>query len=371
MGQIAFLRLPWVEVVYKFKCRNNIIWTENEVALINLEINDYCRLTFTEDEIQYLRSLGYFKEAYLEFLRCFRPNRNYVDIQLLENGELDITIKGPWYSTIYFEVPILAICGQVHWIYSKNNTEIYQEAEMRLNEKIEILKKQGFTFKFSEFGTRRRFNKDFHEEVVVKLVNLPQFLGTSNVYLSKQIGYKPVGTMAHEFLQIGQALDNIVLRNFQKYMLQMWCDEYRGNLAIALTDTINTDAFISDFDYYFAKLYDGLRHDSGDPFAWGLKILDHYRKLGINPKNKTLVFSDKLDFSTANEIYKCFKDNINVTFGIGTYLVNDTCVPALQNVIKLQTANGKPVAKISDEPTKGMCQDENYLSYLKQVFERR
>jgi nicotinate phosphoribosyltransferase len=370
MGQIAFLRLPWVEVVYKFKCRNCIKWTQEEVVDINYEITKYCDLFFFEDEIEYLRGRGYFKESYLEFLRCFRPNRGYVDVKLLDNGELDITIKGPWYSTIYFEVPILAICGQVHWKHSKNYEEIMNVAEIRLTAKKQALLDNKYNFTFSEFGTRRRFNRDFQGYLIKDLATLPQFTGTSNVFFSKMIGKEPIGTMAHEFIQVGQGLDNVVLRSSQRYMLQMWCEEYRGYLATALTDTIGTDAFLNDFDYYFAKLFDGLRHDSGDPIAWATKVLAHYRKLGIDPRTKTLVFSDKLDFETAQKINIFTLTGSKTTFGIGTYLVNDTCTPALQNVIKLQSVNGRPVAKISDEPGKGMCQDANYLDYLKRVYGR-
>jgi nicotinate phosphoribosyltransferase len=194
------------------------------------------------------------------------------------------------------------------------------------------------------------------------------FSGTSNVNWARLYGISPIGTMAHEWIQAGQAV-GVRLVDSQKYMLQKWVDEYRGDLGIALTDTIGMDAFLRDFDKYFAKLYDGVRHDSGDPFEFARRFIDHYRNFGIDPRTKTLVFSDGLTFEKAVAIHKAFSGVINVSFGIGTNLTNDfPGVTPLSIVMKMQRCNGQPVAKISDEPEKAQCQDPNYLAYLKSVF---
>jgi nicotinate phosphoribosyltransferase len=144
--------------------------------------------------------------------------------------------------------------------------------------------------------------------------------------------------------------------------------EYRGDLGVALTDVVGMDAFLSDFDLYFAKLFDGLRHDSGDPYAWGDKALAHYAKLRVDPHTKRLVFSDGLDVAKALGLYRHFADRTQLGFGIGTNLTNDMGLTPLNIVMKLTRCNGQPVAKLSDSPGKTMCDDQTFLAYLRQVF---
>ena len=249
--------------------------------------------------------------------------------------------------------------------------ELYIEGRKRLAEKIAMLKEfNNPDFKFSDFGTRRRFSRDWHEEVVKELKSaLPEnFTGTSNVLFAMKYDLTPIGTMAHEYLQACQALGPR-LRDSQKYALENWVQEYRGDLGIALTDVVGTDAFLRDFDLYFCKLFDGVRHDSGDAKEWAQKFIDHYKKMKIDPKTKSLVFSDGLDVPKAIDIYKTFEGQAKMFFGIGTNLTNDMGVKALNIVIKMTECNGSPVAKISDSPGKTMCKNEQYLTYLKQVFE--
>jgi nicotinate phosphoribosyltransferase len=222
---------------------------------------------------------------------------------------------------------------------------------------------------FFDFGLRRRYSGAWHEEVVRTLAAaLPEhFRGTSNVYLAMQLGLTPIGTMAHEYLQAYQAFGSR-LSDFQKAALEGWVQEYRGDLGVALTDVIGMDAFLADFDLYFAKLFDGLRHDSGDPVAWGEKAIAHYRKLRIDPASKRLVFSDGLDIPRAIALHRHFAGRIATSFGIGTDLTNDTPHKALNIVMKLTSCNGQPVAKLSDAPGKTLCDDETFLAYLRQVF---
>jgi nicotinate phosphoribosyltransferase len=187
------------------------------------------------------------------------------------------------------------------------------------------------------------------------------------VHLARTLGLVPIGTMAHEYLQAYQSF-GVRLRDFQKAALEDWVQEYRGDLGVALTDVVGMDAFLADFDLYFAKLFDGLRHDSGDPIVWGEKALGHYQKLRIDAHTKRLVFSDGLDLPTAFAIHRHFADRTQLGFGIGTNLSNDVGLRPLNIVMKLTQCNGQPVAKLSDSPGKTLCKDETFLAYLRQVF---
>jgi nicotinate phosphoribosyltransferase len=180
-------------------------------------------------------------------------------------------------------------------------------------------------------------------------------------------GLTPLGTMAHEYLQACQAVGPR-LRDSQVFAFNMWAREYRGDLGIALSDVCGMDAFLRDFDLFFCKLFDGVRHDSGDPFEWGEKLIAHYEKMRIDPRTKTMVFSDSLNIPLAMRLYEYFRGRVRTSFGIGTNLTNDLGYDPLQIVIKMTRCNGQPVAKISDEPTKAMDYDPSYVAYLREVF---
>ena len=367
MHQAVLHQFPDAEVVLKFKCRNNgIIWSEEIVMEIEAEVSALTQLNFSEYELAYLSNLRFLKPDYIDFLRIFRLQNRYINIYQ-QAGELHIEISGPWLHTILFEVPVLAIVNEVY--FRHNGVINLDYAQELLNHKIATIKTFPESFKFSDFGTRRRYNKDWHYSVIQQIVGqLPQyFLGTSNVLFAKEFNVTPIGTMAHEWLQAGQALTRI--RDSQKFMLQKWADVYRGDLGIALSDVVGVDAFIRDFDLYFAKLFDGCRHDSGCPFEWGEKIIQMYHRLRIDPASKVAVFSDSLNINKAKELYDCFSGRLKVMFGIGTNLTNDVGTEPLNIVIKMVGCNGMPVAKIADgNGTKGMCEDDEYLKYLKSQF---
>jgi nicotinate phosphoribosyltransferase len=276
--------------------------------------------------------------------------------------------------TIFFEVPVLAIVNEVYFRHKvreeKDLGPLMEMGRVRLQEKYRLLEKHpAGEFSLADFGTRRRFSRAWQEEVVQTLSGLPTFAGTSNVDLARRLGLTPIGTMAHEFMMVGQAQDDVPLVKFQSKMLQSWVDEYRGDLGIALTDTVGIDAFLRDFDLYYAKLYDGLRHDSGDPLWWAQKVIAHYKSLGIDPLSKVLVFSDGLSPQKAIEIAQTLQGQAKLSFGIGTNFTNDfPGLGPLQIVMKLTQVNGRPVAKVSDSPGKGMCKDESFLAYLRKVY---
>ncbi len=370
MQQAVFYLYPNAEVEYKFKCRNNnVVFTKEMVQTIIEEVNHFCTLTFIKDEIQYLSKFSYFKKEYLEYLSKFKLNRNEIEI-LLIGTELNIRIKGNWLTTILYEVPILAIVNEVYFntTYGKLN---YTDGDKLLRDKIEIARQVGFPF--MEFGTRRRRSFSWQKYVLNSLVsehNKINFLGTSNVYFSYLFGIEPKGTMAHEWLMAHQVLRKSKLIDFQKDALDDWIQVYRGDLGIALTDTVGIDAFLKDFDGYYSRVYDGIRQDSGSPYDFTDKAIRHYQSLDINPKHKKIMYSNNLNFKEAGTIYNFYKDITNPSFGIGTNLTNDfTDAPPLNIVIKMISCNGRPVAKLSDDKGKNMCENDEYSEYLKSLFE--
>lgn len=372
MNQVMFHKHTDLIGEYHFKCRDeSVYFTQEMFDEINAQIDHLCKLTFTKDELEYLRSIRYIKDDYVEFLRLWRPLRDYVETSLSDDGELSVVVKGPMFSATHFEIYLLEIINEVYFRFQYDYSELLASARRRLAEKVKKIEEGVYTFKFSEFGCRRRLSRKWQEEVVSTLIKTGRCVGTSNVYLAKKLNIKPIGTYAHEFVQMYQGIPRIPLAYTNYYAMKDWFNEYNGDNGTALTDTLTTDLFLLDYDYLQASTYSGLRHDSGDPFVWGDKILAHYKKLGIDPSNKTLLFSDSLNFDYAEKIYQYFKDRCKVTFGIGTFCSNDTDVKSLNIVIKLQYVNNRPVAKLSDIEGKTMCSDLVYLEHLKESVNYR
>jgi nicotinate phosphoribosyltransferase len=379
MMQVVLHQFPGAQVEYKFKCRNPGINLAPYAAEIREEIRSLCTLRFSDAELAYLRGMRFIKSDFVDFLGLFRLNEKYITITPQPSGELDITVQGPWLHTILFEIPVLAIVNEVYFRNTQKMPRL-QEGRQRLDAKIDLLHADGLAdLKIADYGTRRRFSKAWHEEVLRVLAaklgtTAPtgQFAGTSNVLFAMKLGFTPLGTMAHEYLQAAQALGPR-LRDSQIFAFESWAREYRGDLGIALSDVYGMSAFLRDFDMYFCKLFDGARHDSGDPFDWGERMIAHYAGNRVDPKTKILIFSDGLTVPRTIALYQRFRGRCQLAFGIGTNLTNDLGdapqhVP-LQIVMKLVKCNGQPVAKLSDTPSKNMCEDEKYLAYLRQVFE--
>jgi nicotinate phosphoribosyltransferase len=348
---------------------------------INAQIDHLCTLKFTDEELDYLGSLRFIKPDYVEFLRLWHPIRKYVtcvkaDEYVLNeedgniaSGGMALFVEGPLFSVMQFEIYLLEIVNEVYFRMQYDYLDLLKSARERLEYKVDMLEEAEYTFKFAEFGCRRRLSREWQDYVVRELLKTGHCVGTSNVYLAMKYGCKPIGTYAHEYVQMYQGVEGVQLAHTNKMAMQEWFEEYKGDNGTALTDTLGTDLFLRDFDWLQATCYTGVRHDSGDPIEWGEKLIAHYQKLGIDPKTKTLLFSDSLDFDKAQAIYDHFKDRINVSFGIGTYLTNDTAVDALNIVIKLQYVNGHPVAKLSDNPAKAMCQAVDYVIYLRNAVD--
>lgn len=352
---------------YHFKCRNTgVKFTPEMHEEINAQIDHLCTLRFTEDELNYLRSIRFMKRGFVDFLDLWHPQRKYVTTSLSEDGELSVLVEGPLFKIMYFEIFLLEIINEVYFRMQYDYDVLIASAREKLDAKIAKFKDGTYTFKFAEFGCRRRLSREWEDEVVRRMAaEVPNMVGTSNVYLAKKYGLTPIGTYAHEYVQMYQGLAHIPLAYTNHYALQDWYEYFKGDNGTALTDTLGTDLFLLDFDRSMANNFTGVRHDSGDPYEWGEKMIKHYESYGIDPKTKTLLFSDSLNFDKAQKLHDHFIDRTKVSFGIGTFVSNDTCEKALNIVVKLQYVDGKPVAKISDNPGKAMCQDTEYLKYLK------
>ena len=378
MMQVVLHQFPAAEVEYSFKCRNagapGILPLAPYVNQIREEIRGLCNLRFQDAELAYLKSMRFIKSDFIDFLGLFRLNEKYVSVKALPSGEIEVSVKGPWLHTILFEIPLLSIINEVYFRNTQKKPDL-NEGRKRLITKILELKAEGLQdLKIADYGTRRRFGRDWHEEVLRTLVTRlgtsagGQLAGTSSVLYAMKLGLTPLGTMAHEYLQACQALGPR-LRDSQVFGFESWAREYRGDLGIALSDVYGMSAFLRDFDMYFCKLFDGARHDSGDPFQWGERMLAHYVENRVDPRTKVLIFSDGLTVPRTIKLYQQFKGRCQLAFGSGTNLTNDLGYEPLQIVIKMIRCNGQPVAKLSDTPSKNMCDDEKYLAYLRQVFE--
>lgn len=377
MWQSLLHAFPANQSEYRFKCRNKPAYPLSSLRYdVETQLDALCAMRFTDDDLEYLRTRPYFKSDFIDFLRIFHFQRRYISIE--EDGDdLVIVAQGPQIHVMGFEVYVLSIVNELYF-RSLNQDAAVTEGRKRLQAKVELLRQKGpetaervHPFQFFDFGTRRRFSASWHDEAVATLSReLPAyFKGTSNVHLARKYGLVPIGTMAHEYLQTFQAV-GVQLKQFQKASLEAWVQEYRGDLGIALTDVVGMDAFLNDFDLYFAKLFDGLRHDSGDPAEWTRKALAHYAKLRIDPHTKRLVYSDSLNLPKALALHREFADYVQMGFGIGTNLTNDMGIDTLNIVMKLITCNGQPVAKLADAEGKTMSVDETFLAYLRQQFNR-
>jgi nicotinate phosphoribosyltransferase len=373
MMQVVLHQFPSAQVEYRFKCRNRGVDLTPEVGRIRQEVAALCTLRFTESELDYLRQFRFIKSDFIDFLGLFQLNSKYIQIDPVPDrpGEIDVQIQGPWLHTILFEIPVLAIINELYFRRTEPKPD-FAEGRRRLKRKISSIRDDPTLsgVRIADYGTRRRFSHRWQDEVLGTLKSDfgENLAGTSNVMFARTHGLIPLGTMAHEYLQACQALGPR-LRDSQTFAFETWAREYRGDLGIALSDVYGMNAFLRDFDLYFCKLFDGARHDSGDPVWWGERLIDHYERNRVDPRTKTFVFSDSLTFDRVIELYRRFHDRTRVRFGVGTHLTNDLGYTPLQIVIKMVRCNGQPVAKLSDSPEKNMCDDQAYVAYLRQVFE--
>ncbi len=378
MGQAIYHQFSDYKTTWSFKCRNeDVHFTPEMVEEIKRQIKLYCELSFTEDELTYLHNITWIKGSYTDFLRLWEPR--YEDFEITTDADcgLSIETRGTWLNTSMYEIPTLAIVNEVYFRMAYDYDDLIKSFKERLDDKVAKLVNGEFDLgAFSEFGMRRRLSAEAQDMAVKALKDAKfassNFVGTSNVYLAKKYGITPVGTMALEWIMcVGQGnhKHNPAYSNW--YALDAWVKEYGVLNGTALTDAITTKCFLKDFQLTYATLFSGCRHDSGDPYEWGDMMIEHYKSLGIDPLQKMLLFSDSLNFEKATAINKYFKGKIKTAFGIGTYIANDTKVPALNIVMKTTACNGMDVAKISDVEGKGMCKNPDYIHYLQRCIDWR
>lgn len=349
------------------------------------EIGKLASCQFSEQELSYLSDQApYLEQNFIDYLASFRfkpAEQVTVSVTTQQNkNQLKVSVSGIWHETILYETLIMSIISELRNRSRWSNIP-YAHFRNVLEDKItrlqtELKQRNIDNFQFSEMGSRRRFSAQVQHDVVDYLrQHAPDLMsGTSNYHLAKQLDLTPIGTVAHEWFMAHQQLSQP--DESQRVALDRWHQAFNGSLGIALTDTIGIDAFLQDFTYERANAYAGVRHDSGNPFDWGDKMIAHYQSLDIDPKSKVLIFTDGLNFERALEICQYFAGRANISFGIGTFLANDMGdwkdqdghYQPLSMVVKMAQCNGAPVAKISDEPEKAMCEDPIFLANLKQSF---
>ena len=346
---------PDVMARYKFINRGEHEFPDGFAEELQNEINAMASLALTKDEKEFFSTnCPYLSPAYLDFLQGYRYDP--AEVKISQNGsDVEVLVEGYWYRTILWEVPILCLISEI--FYKLTNAQRISNGEItkRTSDKVDLYNRLGVTV--AEFGTRRRHSYEVHDIVMKELTNHKgkSFVGTSNVHFAHKYGVKPIGTHAHEWFMFHGARYGFKIAN--SISLDRWVKVYYGDLGIALTDTYTSDIFFGQFDKKLSKLFDGVRHDSGDPIEFGEKTIAHYEKMGINPLFKTIIFSDGLNSEKVEVITKAFKDRIGLSFGIGTNLTNDTNLRPMNIVMKLTEISSidikwTGVVKLSDEKNK-------------------
>lgn len=353
--QNAVVKLFPSEIVkYEFINRGKHHFPKGFDEALKNTIQQMSKLKLTKAEKKFLKDIcPYLGLPYLDFLEGYRYDPSEVKIEQSENN-LSVTVEGLWYRTILWEVPLLAIISELH--YQMNNLERTSDEivfEKTLNKANQLRK---LDVNFAEFGTRRRHSYDVQDLVVQSLIKNSNhnFIGSSNVHFAMKYNIKPIGTHAHEWFMFHAAEYGFKMAN--KIALEHWVDIYRGDLGVALSDTYTTDVFFRQFDTKFSKLFDGVRHDSGDPIEFAEKTIAHYEKNNINPLFKYIIFSDGLNLEKVYEITNACKGKIGVSFGIGTNLTNDVGLQPMNIVMKLTGVKNDnqwiSTVKLSDEKGK-------------------
>jgi len=349
MQQAVLELYPDATVMYRFVNRGKQRFNEEFVRILKIYINQMANLKPDKVTTEWFRKLSFIKPWYVQYLKNYRYNPDEIYLALTPDNDLDLRIKGFWHSAILWEVPLLATISELYFSMIDTRWTLSDRQEL-FDKKLPLLDQLPA---FADFGTRRRRSAAHHYWISQQLKRSKKYVGTSNVWLAFDTGVKPIGTMAHEFIQGNSILGG--LRHANRYALDAWVKVYRGDLGIALSDTYGLDPFFEDFDLFLAKLYDGIRHDSGDPFDFMRRCVQHYQKLGIDPMSKTLVFSDSLTPESALRIAEACDGKIKCSFGIGTNLTNDvTNSPPLNIVIKMMSLNTFPTVKLSEDPSKAV-----------------
>jgi nicotinate phosphoribosyltransferase len=393
MDNLYFTQYSDYTAKWAYKCRKRkdgsiVQFTKEDVAEINRQLDHLCSLTLTREEIDaIMKEATWLTPAYRYFLSLLRLDRSQVRVSYVENDPSRMIIEAggdfdPLMVNTFYEIYVLAIVNEVYFYnHNPNHAELEAEAMRRIDQKVDMIASGKYRLgAFSEFGLRRRFSRKVQDYLIRALATAQKsgvfgdsvFLGTSNVYLALKYGVKLIGTIAHEAIEaIGQGNPMYNPAYSNRLMMDAWQRQYKGCNGIYLTDCVRTDVFLKDLTRNDVRVWDGFRHDSGDPYVWGDKMIDAIKERGGDPLQKTLLFSDSLDFERATKLYDYFHERARVGFGIGTYLSNDCGLEPLNQVMKVIECNGRPVAKISDTEGKLMCRDAEYVARLKSELDWR
>lgn len=366
MLQFFMNQYPNVWAKYNLKVRSDFDFTPY-LDEINFQLDELCKLKVTDDELTKLRKISFLKTTFVDKLRDFSMDRNYVHAYADKNGKFQCYSEGPLNQASLFEVYVLAILQEIRSRVEVEAVNL-EKGEEILTSNIEEIKEfsKQHLFQVADFSCRRAVSVKWLDHVINRMsseISSRNFTGTSCVYFAMKYDITPIGTMAHEAQMLGQSqthpFDSI------EHILEGWAREYHGDLGIALSDTFGSEYFFAKaFHKGLALQYNGLRHDSGDPIEFGERAIEFYKSMGIDPLTKTLVFSDGLTIESAFNICRYFNGRIRISFGIGTNIGNALGIKALQIVMKLVEADGKSVIKVSDSPGKGMCDDDTYAEYI-------
>lgn len=352
MQQGVIRLFPAAKARYKFINRGKHSFPEGFAKALRVAVDQMALLKLTKEEKHFLQvTCPYLDPVYLDFLEGYRYQPEEVQIEQ-EGDQLEVRVEGSWYRTILWEVPLMSLICELYYVMNGSHRISNEEVMQLTTQKIEKYKALGVTV--AEFGTRRRYSYQVHRSVLQALNQFGSgsFIGTSNVHMAMIYQTKPIGTHAHEWFMFHAAQYGFKMANAMG--LEHWVNVYRGDLGIALSDTYTTEVFFSQFDKMFSKLFDGVRHDSGDPVLFADKVIRHYQRMGIDPKSKTIIFSDGLNYDKVERIAAHCQGKIGMSFGIGTNLTNDAGPDPMNIVIKMTEAQPKDgewteVVKLSDE----------------------
>lgn len=370
MQQGVIRLFPNAKVRYQFINRGKHSFPAGFSAALSKSVNAMAALKLTAAEKIFLQTTcPYLDPVYLDFLEGYRYQPGEVKIEQY-GDQLEIHIEGLWYRTILWEVPIMSLISELFYMLTHSESISKEKVTTLTRKKIEKYRELGVTI--AEFGTRRRFSYANHRLVIQVLeeYGTGSFIGTSNVHMAMLYHTKPIGTHAHEWFMFHAARYGFKMAN--TLGLEHWVQIYRGDLGIALSDTYTTDLFFKQFDKMFSKLFDGVRHDSGDPLVFADKVIAHYQRMGIDPKSKTIIFSDALNYEKVERIANYCSNKIGISFGIGTNLTNDAGPEPMNMVIKMTEAQPQDedwieVIKLSDEQAK-YTGSEKMISLAKTIL---
>jgi nicotinate phosphoribosyltransferase len=369
MQQCVVKLFPRAKARYEFINRGKHSFPAGFAETLRASVDAMASLKLTKEEKKWLyATCPYLDPVYLDFLEGYRYDPS--EVKIIQTGDhLEVYVEGYWYRTILWEVSLLCLISENFYATQNLQRESDDEVIKKTKNKIEAYGELGITI--AEFGTRRRHSFKVHQLVVETLKKYGKtFVGSSNVYLAMLNDTKPIGTHAHEWFMFHAAKYGFKMAN--TLALEHWIDVYRGDLGIALSDTFTTDEFYEVFDKKFAKLFDGVRHDSGDPLKFADKTIQHYKSKGVNPLSKTIIFSDSLNLEKVKHIAQYCSGKIGVSFGVGTNFTNDVGLKPMNIVIKMTKAlpeaeSWTHVVKLSDVPGKHSG-DKRTIELAKEVL---